>query len=593
MTTSISTARLRSTLLRLAACSLIAAGSVVSGTVSPCATVHASECATPDFLGDFPKDEELNWSENIQGVAHDAEHWFFTNQGSLIKLPADFNLHLDPDFDNPTADLRRRDLGSNAYQALSDLRINHFGDIDYYGGYIWAALEAPEVSIFDILIYPKQSFIGVFEPENLNLVGVTEISEFQEGKGGWVAVDSWSGLLYGSYGIVGPDPDKPGGPRPIVRYQINLAALQGETPNVDAAITFFDEIQLKEANDGDGDADVPLVKALKNMQGATFTPWGDLVIENGYIDDDSFIERGGIHIFRPVGANRFATEFRLVEESVNETGIGGFRFAYNVDFDEEPEGIDWWNRTGYAYANGQLHAQMVDNTQFLEGESAPDDFYFKHYSVDYSCLPDFDNDGLATILEVDTYGSDPLNPDTDGDGLSDGSEATGGTDPLNGDSDGDGVGDATDAFPNDPNETGDNDSDGIGNNADLDDDNDGLSDVIESAWGTDPLNPDSDGDGLQDGGDVEFIQNAVTVLPFSAFKSPSGGTKTALQAVLDEVESLLVQGQTADAVVKLQALRARLNGCGTLAARNDWITDCTAQVQIRGLVDLLLANLGP
>ena len=34
-------------------------------------TASAQMCASPDFLEDFPKEEELNWSENIQGVAHD------------------------------------------------------------------------------------------------------------------------------------------------------------------------------------------------------------------------------------------------------------------------------------------------------------------------------------------------------------------------------------------------------------------------------------------------------------------------------------------------------------------------------------------
>ena len=48
------------------------------------------------------------------------------------------------------------------------------------------------------------------------------------------------------------------------------------------------------------------------------------------------------------------------------------------------------------------------------------------------------------MLDVDesTLGTDPLNPDTDGDGLTDGDEvATYGTDPLVEDSDGDGVSD--------------------------------------------------------------------------------------------------------------------------------------------------------
>ena len=37
-------------------------------------------------------------------------------------------------------------------------------------------------------------------------------------------------------------------------------------------------------------------------------------------------------------------------------------------------------------------------------------------------------------------GTDPLNPDSDGDGADDGDEATDGTDPLTPDSDGDGAG---------------------------------------------------------------------------------------------------------------------------------------------------------
>ena len=46
--------------------------------------------------------------------------------------------------------------------------------------------------------------------------------------------------------------------------------------------------------------------------------------------------------------------------------------------------------------------------------------------------PDTDSDGLSDGDEVNTYGTDPLNPDSDSDGLSDGDEVnTYGTDPLN------------------------------------------------------------------------------------------------------------------------------------------------------------------
>ena len=72
--------------------------------------------------------------------------------------------------------------------------------------------------------------------------------------------------------------------------------------------------------------------------------------------------------------------------------------------------------------------------------------------------------------------------------------------PVETDTDGDGVVDAEDAFPTNADETLDFDGDGIGNNADPDDDNDGMSDHFEQLYGLNTLNPadadtDLDGDG--------------------------------------------------------------------------------------------------
>lgn len=83
--------------------------------------------------------------------------------------------------------------------------------------------------------------------------------------------------------------------------------------------------------------------------------------------------------------------------------------------------------------------------------------------------PDTDGDGLNDGAEVNTYHTHPLNPDTDGDGLVDGAEVnTHHTDPLRSDTDGD-----------------------------------GLNDGIEvNTHHTDPLRPDTDGDTLSDGDEV-------------------------------------------------------------------------------------------
>ena len=129
--------------------------------------------------------------------------------------------------------------------------------------------------------------------------------------------------------------------------------------------------------------------------------------------------------------------------------------------------------------------------------------------------PDTDGDGLKDGEEVHTYKTDPLKADTDGDGLKDGDEVMKyKTDPLKADTDGDGLkdGDELMQYKTDPLKT-DTDGDGL-NDADeinkyktdplkADTDGDGLNDGQEvNKYKTDPLKADTDGDGLKDGEEV-------------------------------------------------------------------------------------------
>lgn len=104
---------------------------------------------------------------------------------------------------------------------------------------------------------------------------------------------------------------------------------------------------------------------------------------------------------------------------------------------------------------------------------------------------DPDGDGL-TNREEKQLGTDKHNPDTDGDGLSDGAEVlTYKSNPLKADSDGDGLkdGEEVNVYHTDPNKA--------------DTDGDGLSDGDEvTKYNTNPLNADTDGDGLSDGAEV-------------------------------------------------------------------------------------------
>ena len=95
--------------------------------------------------------------------------------------------------------------------------------------------------------------------------------------------------------------------------------------------------------------------------------------------------------------------------------------------------------------------------------------------------PDTDGDGLTDYEEVIIYRTNPANPDTDGDGWGDKKEIEEKTSPQRPDTDGDGIIDSLDWNP-----------------MDNDQDRDGLIDEIEIKFGTDINNPDTDGDGISD-----------------------------------------------------------------------------------------------
>ncbi len=136
---------------------------------------------------------------------------------------------------------------------------------------------------------------------------------------------------------------------------------------------------------------------------------------------------------------------------------------------------------------------------------------------------DADCDGLTDAEELN-MGTDPYDPDTDGDGLPDGlelgktaantnsscalfaedSDPASTTNPVSNDTDGDGLADGSeDANLNGRVDAGETDPTRV------DSDGDGLSDPDELARGTDPLNPDTDSDGLQDGNEVQRGTNPL------------------------------------------------------------------------------------
>ncbi len=164
----------------------------------------------------------------------------------------------------------------------------------------------------------------------------------------------------------------------------------------------------------------------------------------------------------------------------------------------------------------------ISSTYYLDGyRSLAEDVWDSYYNVSLgltftgeNCKSDRDNDGLEICFEKE-IGTDPNNPDTDGDGLNDGEEyLTLKTNPLHADSDSDGLNDYEEAKVRNTNPLiSDTDNDGLLDGYEVvtsktdpliaDTDKDGLNDAKEiNIYKTNPLISDTDGDDLSDSEEV-------------------------------------------------------------------------------------------
>jgi hypothetical protein len=188
---------------------------------------------------------------------------------------------------------------------------------------------------------------------------------------------------------------------------------------------------------------------------------------------------------------------------------------------------------------------------------------------------DGDGDGLTDAAETAIWHTNPADPDTDDDGLLDGTEVdmamgSGSPDPLVADSDGD-----------------------------------GLLDGAEVALGTNPGAADSDGDGVLDGADplptipgvttgyleerIRLLSLAMSAIDLARFDAPNQnareGRRNSLANRVRNAANAVADGDRAGAITLLEGVLQRTDGA---TSPPDWLLASPEQQMLRAELELLL-----
>lgn len=285
------------------------------------------------YLGNFPDERQDDWTDECQGVAHDASHWFITQKGAVWRVPVrkDLRDHLQDGVDG----VRRQPIPLAGY--------DHFGDPDIHRGRLYVPLEGKR-RIFWSLTVPRVPRIAAFQASDLQFLWSARLPRQRQAP--WCAIDS-RGVLVSSNSRVTPRAAV--GEGPLFRYRIEGTTLR-----------FLDRVVLRD------ERGTPVV--LDSMQGGTFADDDHLYIGCGYYEDPH--PSWGLHLFD------MRTQRRVVR-STNGSGSFNYEFHPGGGTDEEPEGLTYWDLDGRNAPGieGQLHAILLDN------DANGDDVYFKHYRV--------------------------------------------------------------------------------------------------------------------------------------------------------------------------------------------------------------------
>ena len=254
------------------------------------------------YLGNFPDERQDDWTEECQGVTHDANHWFITQKGAVWRVPIAKNLreHLQDGVDG----VRKRPIPLAGY--------DHFGDPESTAGRSSSRSRASDGSSRSSPSIASRAS-PPSEPTRSSSSGRRPCPSSRRPAG----VRSTPGASCSP---------------PTASSRRALGPRRTALPLPDrrsGALTFVDRIVLRDEHG------TPVV--LDTMQGGTFADDHHLYISCGFFEHPH--PSWGLHLFD------MRTQRRIVR-STNGSGSFNYEFHPGDSIDEEPEGLTYWDLDG-------------------------------------------------------------------------------------------------------------------------------------------------------------------------------------------------------------------------------------------------------
>ncbi|MGQ9638619.1 MAG: Ser-Thr-rich GPI-anchored membrane family protein [Thermodesulfobacteriota bacterium] len=302
------------------------------------------------YVGEHPKARKIDWSDEAQGIAHDKDHWYITQKGTLWKIPVSVDL----------SNARRTSPGVRAIDLrnvpqLQGQGYNHFGDLDYYEfkgqGYLLIPIEKgkapPAIAAFDA------ATLGYINHATFGLPGAP-----------WCAIDSQGVVYISNTGAT------------VLRFMVYWETLRKDRKlNLGSLGSIF----LQDESGKQVFIDTPQGGAISPMENS-------LYLVAGYSEGSH--PSWGIHVFDLRTGRRIAR---------SQNGFGPFNYEFHPGWSkyEEPEGMTIWDLDDGRAPGivGKLHVLMLDN------DADQDDIYLKHYT---------DKDAYPVLYEHANFGGKPL-----------------------------------------------------------------------------------------------------------------------------------------------------------------------------------------